>query len=262
MAEPITADQPDGLTALPVRDISWPDIKAALAAGWDDFRAVPTHYMLIILIYPVMGMVLARLSRGLDILPLVFPLLTGFALVGPLVAVGLYVISKRRGEGQPAGWRTPFDVLKSPALGTVIVLGIVLVCILVAWLFVAFWLYREMMGTGRIDSAATFIRDILGTSRGWMLIVVGNLVGLGFAVATLAISVVSFPLAIDRNVPAGVALATSVRAVLANPVNMGLWGVVVVALLVLGALPLLVGLAVVMPWLGHATWHLYKRVVV
>jgi uncharacterized membrane protein len=102
---------------------------------------------------------------------------------------------------------------------------------------------------------------VLFTGPGWNLILVGNLVGLLFAVVVLVISVVSFPLLLDRDVGAAVAVLTSVRAVLANPVTMGLWGLIVAALLFVGSLPLFLGLTVVLPVLGHATWHLYRKVV-
>ena len=82
-----------------------------------------------------------------------------------------------------------------------------------------------------------------------------------FAVATLMISVVSFPLLLDRDIGAGAGIATSIRAVLANPVTMALWGLIVAALLLVGSLPLFLGLAVVLPVLGHSTWHLYRKVV-
>lgn len=261
MADPAAVTEQGSGGALPVRRIGWSDIKAALAEGNADFRAVPTHLVLLVLIYPVVGLVLGRLSLGNDVLPLIFPLLSGFALVGPVVAVGLYVLSKRRDEGLPVNWRNSFDVLKSPALGTIIALGVVLLVILVAWLFVAFGLYRELFGTERIRSVESFVAGVLGTPAGFRLILLGNLIGFCFAVVTLAVSAISFPLALDRNVSFATAIATSVKAVLANPVTMALWGLVVVGLLLLGALPLFVGLAVVMPVLGHATWHLYKRIV-
>ncbi|MBI4275578.1 MAG: DUF2189 domain-containing protein, partial [Rhizobiales bacterium] len=96
---------------------------------------------------------------------------------------------------------------------------------------------------------------------GWKLILIGNAVGFVFAVVAFTISVVSFPMLLDRNVGAAVAILTSMRAVAANPVTMAAWGVIVAALLVIGCLPVFVGLAVVMPVLGHSTWHLYRRVV-
>jgi uncharacterized membrane protein len=102
---------------------------------------------------------------------------------------------------------------------------------------------------------------VLFTRAGWTLIVVGNLVGFLFAVVALTISVVSFPLLLDRDVGAAVALLTSVRVVVANPLTMALWGLIVAALLVIGSLPMFIGLAVTLPLLGHATWHLYRKAV-
>src|SRR5262249_37451426 len=110
-------------------------------------------------------------------------------------------------------------------------------------------------------SISQFINDVLTTPAGWNLIIVGNVVGFLFAVLVLMISVVSFPLLLDRDVGAAVAMVTSVRAVLTNPVTMAVWGLIVAALLLLGSLPFFLGLTVVLPVLGHATWHLYRRVV-
>ena len=112
-----------------------------------------------------------------------------------------------------------------------------------------------------MESLATFLYEALTTSRGWTLIILGNLIGFVFAVAVLAISVVSFPLLLDRDVGLAAAVWTSIRAVLMNPVTMALWGLIVAGLLALGFATLLVGLAIVVPVLGHATWHLYRCVV-
>jgi len=106
-----------------------------------------------------------------------------------------------------------------------------------------------------------FLRRVFTTPEGWNLIIVGNLVGFVFAAGVLAISVVSFPLLLDRDVGVVVAVLTSVRAVIENPLQIAAWGLVVAALLVLGSLPLFMGLAVVMPVLGHASWHLYRKLV-
>ena len=113
----------------------------------------------------------------------------------------------------------------------------------------------------RLSLYPVFIHDVLTTSHGWALIIAGNVIGFIFAAVVLSISVVSFPLLLDRDVGAAVAVQTSIRAVLANPLTMALWGLIVALALVIGSIPLFVGLAIVMPVLGHATWHLYRRVV-
>src|SRR5262245_51596792 len=244
-----------------VRRIGFGDLRDALKRGLDDFWAMPTHAIFLCLIYPIVGVVLARLALGYDVISLLFPLAAGFALVGPFAAIGFYELSRRREQGLATSWEDAFDVLRSPTRGAIAALGFLLLAIFVIWIAVAQAIYVANFGYEPAASIPHFIRQVFTTPEGWMLIIVGNLVGFLFAVLVLAISVVSFPLLLDRDVGAVEAVLTSVRAVAANPVTMALWGLIVAALLVLGSLPLLFGLAVVVPILGHATWHLYRKVV-
>jgi uncharacterized membrane protein len=242
-----------------IHKIGIADLRDALAKGIDDFVAMPTHSIFVIVIYPVMGLILLRLSFGYDMLPVVFPLLAGFALLGPFSAIGLYEMSRRREEGQPQSWQV--DALSLLRIRPILVLGIVLMVIFLAWLSAAMTIYQSTFGNWYPSSIGEFLSRIFTTSAGWTLILVGFGVGFAFALLTFTISVVSFPMLVDRNVGAGVAVATSIRAVAANPVTMAVWGLIVAIALVIGSLPVLVGLAVVLPVLGHSTWHLYRKLV-
>jgi uncharacterized membrane protein len=244
-----------------IRKIGFSDLADALAKGWDDFSAMPSHAIFLCLIYPLVGIFLIGLAFGYSVLPLLFPLAAGFALIGPVAAVGLYELSRRREAGLDSHWTHAFDVLRSSSLPAIIALGLILMGIFLAWLGSAQALYQSLFGYLPPQSYAQFIQDIFTTRAGWSLIIWGNLIGFGFAVWALIISVVSFPLLVDRDVGAAAAITTSVRAVAANPVTMAAWGLIVAALLLLGSLPAFMGLAVVMPVLGHATWHLYRKVV-
>jgi uncharacterized membrane protein len=244
-----------------VRKIGFADLKDALARGFADFAAMPTHVVFIGLIYPLIGIALGRLTLGYDVLSLLFPLAAGFALVGPFAAIGLYELSRRREQGLPTTWKNAFDVLHSPSFGAILVLGLLLMIIFAIWLAVAQAIYVASFGDLPAASIPHFIDQVLTTPAGWTLVVVGNGVGFLFALMVLTISVVSFPLLLDRDVGAAVAVLTSVRAVAANPVTMAAWGVIVAALLLVGSLPFFIGLAIVVPVLGHATWHLYRKVV-
>jgi uncharacterized membrane protein len=244
-----------------VRRIGLADIREALAKGVDDFSAMPTHVLFLGILYPVVGLFLACLSFGYEVVPILFPLASGFALVGPFAAVGLYELSRRREEGLDSTWTNAFDVLRSPSRDAILALGFLLMAIFLIWIATAQLLYQSLFGFTAPESIMQFLHDVLMTSRGWTLIIVGNVLGFLFAVMVLVISVVSFPLLLDREVGAAVAVLTSIRAVLANPVMIAIWGLIVAFALVLGSLPALFGLAVVMPVLAHATWHLYRRVV-
>jgi uncharacterized membrane protein len=244
-----------------VRRIGLSDIRDALARGLDDFWAMPTHAVFLCLIYPVVGVVLARLALGYDILSLLFPLAAGFALIGPFAAIGFYELSRRREQDLDISWEHIFDVVRSPSRGAIAALGFLLLTIFVIWIAVAQAIYVANFGYEPAASIPHFIRQIFSTPAGWTLIIVGNFVGFLFAVTVLTISVVSFPLLLDRDVGAVEAVLTSGRAVAANPWTMALWGLIVAGLLVIGSLPLLFGLAVVVPILGHSTWHLYRKVV-
>ena len=244
-----------------IRTIGVMDLKDALARGMSDFSAMPTHVFFLCLIYPIVGLILARVSFGYDVLSLLFPLAAGFALLGPFVAIGFYELSRQREQGLEPSWQDAFDVLHSPSRDAIAALGFLLLGIFVFWLGVAEAIYIETFGHESAASIPNFVGELFTTRAGWTLIIVGNGIGFLFALAVLIISVVSFPLLLDRDVGAVEAVLTSVRAVAANPAPMAVWGLIVAGLLVVGSLPLFVGLAVVVPVLGHSTWHLYRKVV-
>lgn len=248
--------------ALPtIRKITYSDLTDALRMGWEDFKAVPTHAMMLALIYPVLGLALARLVLGYAVLPLLFPLAAGFALLGPFAAIGLYELSRRREAGdEPSAWQA-LDVLKSPSLGAMLALGCLLMVLFAVWIATAQAIYVFTFGYAPAASMSNFVATVFGTPQGWSLILIGCGVGLLFAMVALCVSVVSFPMMLDRHASTHEAMLTSLHAVVKNPLPMAMWGLMVAALLVLGSLPFFLGLAVVVPVLGHATWHLYRKMV-
>lgn len=256
-----TWDHTQGDASARIRRIGLADLSAALRLGWEDFRAAPTQIIFLCLIYPLVGFVLAGAASGGALLPLLYPLLAGFALMGPLAALGIYEISRRREAGLSVAWTDMFGVLRSPAILAIAMLGLGLLAIFGIWLVTARGLYLVTMGSAMPSGPAALLDQVLGTSRGVALILLGNVVGACFAILVLAASIVTFPMLLDRNVTAEEALRTSWAAFRANALVLLAWGAIIAALLALGMALLFVGLAVVLPVLGHASWHLYRRLV-
>ena len=251
-----------GSVAVPrIRTIEIGDLYDCLRAGWEDFMAKPSHIIFIIVMYPLIGVVLAAWTSGANALPLLFPLASGFALLGPLAALGLYEISRRRELGMDISWRQVLTIRHSPALPSIAAVGVMLLAVFIAWLLVAQALYTSLFGPEPPASLAGFAGDLFGTAEGWSLILYGNLIGLVFAVVVISTSVIAFPLLLDRDVGAWSAIVASAQAAITNPVQIAAWGFIVALLLALGSLPLFAGLIVVFPVLGHATWHLYRKLV-
>jgi uncharacterized membrane protein len=246
---------------LEIRRIGLADLRQALASGVDDFAAHRSDVIFLCVLYPIIGLALGRLAFGYGLLPLLFPLAAGFTLIGPLAGVGLNEMSRRREAGGAVSWTDAFGVLHSPSLVAIAQLGALLLAIFALWLVVADSLYNVTLGPEEPVSISAFLHDVFTTDAGWVMIGAGIGIGFLFAVAVLVISVVSFPLLLDRPVSVATALRTSFCAVRVNPGPMAVWGLIIAASLVIGSIPFFLGLVIVLPVLGHATWHLYRHVV-
>lgn len=244
-----------------IQKLRMSDIGVALRKGFDDFIALPSHAIVLCVIYPVIGVMLARVVLGYSVTPLLFPLAAGFALIGPFAAIGLYEMSRRRELGEDASAWHAFGILRSPSLGAILGLGALLLALFVTWIAAAQSIYVATFGNAPAATIPDFLGRVFTTPEGWMLIGVGCGVGFLFALLSLCLSLVSFPMMLDRHASAADAIVTSLRVVAANPLVVAAWGVVVAGLLLIGTLPFFLGLAVIIPVLGHATWHLYRMAV-
>ena len=244
-----------------VRQLALSDIPLALQAGWSDFKAARSDAMFLVFIYPLIGIAMIISGFHLAVLPLLVPMVMGFALVGPAAAIGLYEMSRRREAGEAIGWMAAFAVLRSPAFAAILSLALYLAALFVIWIMVAEAIFNATLGPDAPGSVGGFLAQIFTTGAGWTMMIVGTAVGAAFAYAALAVSIVSFPLLLDRHVGLPVAVATSLEVMRKNRLVCLAWGALVGTALVVGSVPLFAGLIFVVPVLGHATWHFYRRAV-
>lgn len=257
------ASVPQRPTAIPaVRKISSDDLSWALNEGWKDFKAKRGDLVFIGVLYPLVCLIAIVFTFNDPLLPLLFPLVAGLSIAGPAVASGFYELAKRREEGKDSNWWHFLDPLNGRSRTPIAMLTVGLAVLFVAWLGVAYLIYAAVFGSDSPHGISDFLSRLFTTREGWTLIVIGNLAGAVFAVATLVFAVVSFPMVVDKPVDAATAVRASLAAARENPQEVFGWGVRVALLLFLGLLPLAVGLAVILPWLGYSTWHLYTRLIV
>jgi uncharacterized membrane protein len=245
-----------------VRKITLAELREAIREGLRDFAAARTDVIFLCLIYPLVGIFIAMAEAHGRLLPLLLPTAAGFVLIGPLAAVGLYEMSRQRELTGKISWLDTFKVIRSPSIGAITGLGLLLIGLYLAWLAVAQVIYDFTLGPLPPASIWQFAQSVFTTPAGWVMIGLGLFAGVLFGLGVLAISVVSFPLMLDRQVGFATAISTSALALRRNPGPLAAWSLIVAISLFLGTLPCFIGLVVVLPVLGHTTWHLYRKVVV
>ncbi|MBR9650051.1 DUF2189 domain-containing protein [Thalassovita aquimarina] len=248
--------------ALPeIRPLTLADIRMALRKGVDDFAHFRSDVMVMVLIYPAIGILLAFMAFQQNMLHLIFPMAAGFALIGPFVAIGLYELSRRREAGETVNWAQALAVFRPAVAGPVLVLGLYLIALYAIWLYAAAWIYQVTLGPELPSSWRSFTTAVLTTSEGYAMITIGLAVGVVFALLVLFSSLISFPMLIDRRVGLPVAVAASFRLARQSPRAVCFWGLTVAAILIVATIPVFLGLILALPILGHATWHLYRAAV-
>lgn len=236
-------------------------LRRALKRGWDDFLAMRSDVAALVLIYPVIGLTLAMAAYQSSLAHLLFPLAAGFALVGPITGIGLYEMSKRRAAGERAGIGDAFKAFRADTLPPILVLGGFLMVIFGFWIYLADRIHTATLGAEVPAGLGAFYTQVFTTGAGWTMIVVGTLVGFVLASLVLVTTLVTFQILVDRPVGLPAAVVTSFRVAKRNPETTAIWGAIIAGLLALGALPALLGLIVVIPVLGHASWHFYRAAV-
>ncbi|HET6971677.1 MAG TPA: DUF2189 domain-containing protein [Phenylobacterium sp.] len=251
-----------GQVAPQVRRIGVADLRDALREGMQDMGAFRDDVLFIGIIYPLAGLVLARVAFNYQLLPMLFPLASGFAILGPVAATGLYEMSRRRELGQHVTWADAFKAFSSPAIGSIVGMGVILMAIFGLWLAAGYQIGLATLGSAPPPTVRAFMHDVFWSQASFTLIAGGIGVGFLFAALAFVLSVISVPLLLDRDVGLWIAIRTSIKAVTTNLGTMVVWGLIIAAALALGTLPALVGLVFVVPVLGHASWRLYRKVVV
>ncbi|MEH6702980.1 DUF2189 domain-containing protein [Parasphingorhabdus sp.] len=244
--------------AVVASDLTVSDLRAALAAGWADFKACPAFGLFFAAIYVIAGMFIyfALFVRG-EIAWLV-PAAAGFPLLAPFVAVGLYEVSRRREAALPMSWRAVLGALRGRGDEQILSMGVILFVGFGFWIMVAHGIFAIFLAESGIGSESM---ELFRTGAGMMMLLVGSIAGALMALAFYAITVVSLPMLVDRQVDFITAIIASLATVRSNKSVLLIWAAMIAVALFVAMIPLFLGLLIVLPVLGHATWHLYRRSV-
>ncbi|MCO6178728.1 DUF2189 domain-containing protein [Ciceribacter sp. RN22] len=244
-----------------INTIGLTDVRAALREGWKDFRRYPLFGLFFGGIYAVGGLFIVAMLSLYHQPWMIIPIAIGFPLIGPFVAVGLYEISRRDEAGQPVTWRGILTEVFRQRERQLSWMAFVVLFVFWVWIYQVRLLLALFLGFKISASLPAFLTVVTTTPEGLLFLAVGTIVGAVIATVLFTVTVISMPLLLDRDIDFVTAMITSVRAVVENPVAMLGFGVIVAAAAILAMVPLFVGLLAALPVLGHATWHLYRRVV-
>lgn len=235
-------------------------ISQVLALGWKDFCAAPWFGLFFGLVYSGAGWAIVLLAGASGYYFLSYPLAAGFALIAPFVAAGLYAVSRSLERGEKARWSDVLRVVRGAGSRDLGWMALITGFIFFIWMDIAFFVYAIFFGF-RAVGMFDLLWQIVSTWNGVLFFLTGNLLGALIAAFVFSISVVSFPILLDRDIDFVTAMITSVRVVGKNPRVMALWALVIAVLLLVSLLTLLAALVIVLPVLGHASWHMYRRAI-
>jgi len=243
-----------------VRRVTAADIAEALSEGLRDFQALPLYGLAFGAFYAAGGIVILLCLTAFGMVYLAYPLAAGFAMIGPFVATGLYEVSRRREAHLPVSFAAIWATVRTRSeIGW---MAFVTLFVFVIWMYQVRLLIALLLGlNASFSSLQAFITVVLTTNEGLLFLAIGNAVGAALSLILFSLTVVSFPLLLDRDVDFVTAMITSVRAVVTSPLPMIGWAALIVVLLAVSAVPYFLGLVVTLPVLGHTTWHLYRRII-
>ncbi|MGB3472239.1 MAG: DUF2189 domain-containing protein [Erythrobacter sp.] len=254
--------QPDPATLHIAHDLNVADLKAAMAAGWRDFLAMPRFGLFFGGVYVVTGLLIGAIALIGQELSWLIPATAGFPLIAPFVAVGLYEASRRRERGEALTWGGVLGALKGHGDDQILSMGVIVFVAFGFWTIVAHAIFAIFMSESGVSAhGGIALLNALMTPAGLAMLGVGSAVGAIMAYAFYAITVISLPMLVERKVDFLTAIVTSLKVVKHNAAVMLIWAAIIAAVLFVALIPAFLGLLIALPVLGHATWHLYRRAV-
>lgn len=252
----------EGIPVPDVNALSFADIKFCLTKGIRDFIQAPAYGIFFGAVFAFIGLFVIQSLLVWQKSWLMYPMLIGFPLIGPFAAVGLYEVSRRLESGKPLSWNNILNVVWQQSGREIRWMAFVLLFIFWVWMYQIRLLIALILGRMSFSSLQEFASIIVSTPEGLVFVVVGHLVGAFFALLLFSTTVISFPLLLEREVDFITAMIASFKTVMASPTVMLAWGVFVTLVVMLSFVPAFLGLLVVLPILGHTTWHIYKKAVI
>lgn len=243
-----------------VRNIGLADLRHALADGWRDFRRAPVFGLVIAGMFVLGGIVIYLQLTVWQSPWMILPLAVGFPLIGPFVVVGLYEVSNQLEAGQRPDWNTVISRIFRQKDRQIPSIAFIVTFFFGIWFYLAHLVFALFFGLSAMTNISSSYQ-LLYSQQGLAMLAVGTLVGGALALVLFSISVVSIPLVVDREVDFVTAMITSVASVARNFAVMLVWAALIGVMTVLAMLPMFLGLLIVLPVLGHATWHLYRRLL-